>query len=502
MVVAFTPPQATRATITPPQATRATFTPPPATRASPLKGTASAESWGPAHGRAIVPQVPRNQRQSDAHRLATQGRQSPQAQRPGKAGSRKPAEYVHHRDDVQDVIAESQRRVITGESSITAEVQHLRKELEKERLETEKAVQHYRERIEQEQRESTRMQMILMKTQIGGSAKDEEVASVKQDVVDKTNEILEAMREMREQQQQAFKQVKSLSYAMLKACSQPTPGATGSTAAGPVSSAGSDIGRGLVFVSGTRSPARSPPRSPPSSVVESRTGNPLHLMPSPPGSLVGGRPSSPPGSLVGGRRRSPSEAGGRQRSPSLRTVPESDGVRRLPSQAQHSPSPSEDGQGSRWFKQMQANLEQFGDVEVFSEEKPQECMCCNQQIMSNYRVRPRKCNHVFHIECLLHWWSEGTCPVCHVSFAPEEAAPEARLTERSNSTAAARRQTQHWRRRSPASNVSRSPSQPKSTVPPPDAVLASLRASQSMEAFPQAASPPVLRSTSQQSNPL
>merc|ERR1719478_1634028 len=92
------------------------------------------------------------------------------------------------------------------------------------------------------------------------------------------------------------------------------------------------------------------------------------------------------------------------------------------------------------------------------EEASQEGMCCNQPIASNYRVRPRKCNHVFHIECLLHWWTEGTCPVCHASFAPDkdlpEEAPEARLTERSTSTSAARRdaawrQTQHRRRRSP-----------------------------------------------------
>merc|ERR1719453_1760330 len=103
----------------------------------------------------------------------------------------------------------------------------------------------------------------MMKAQLGGSTVDDEVAAVKQDVVDKTNEILEAMREIREQQQQAFKEVKKLSYAMLKACSQPTPGATSSTAVGPVSSAGSDIGRGLVFVSGSRSPCRSPGRSPP-----------------------------------------------------------------------------------------------------------------------------------------------------------------------------------------------------------------------------------------------
>lgn len=394
------------------------------------------------------------------------------------------------------------------EASLAAEVQYLRNELEKEQAETEKAVQHFKERIEHEKREGTRMQMVMMKAQLGGSSMDDEAAIVKRDVVDKTNEILEAMQEIREQQQQAFKQVKSLSYAMLKACSQPTPGATSSTA-GPVSSTGSDIGRGHVFISGTRSPARSPPRSPPSSVAGNlEHGRHGHLSP---GRLSPPRGPSPPGSLVGGRQRPGSEAGGRQRSPSLKTVPESEGGRRIRNQAQRSPSPSvapsqlsEDGQ-RRWFTQMQANLEQFGDVEVFTQEAEQECMCCNQQIASPFRVRPRKCYHVFHIECLLHWWSEGTCPVCHVSFAPDEAAreaaPEARLTERSSSTSAARRdaavrqaQPQQWRRRSPGSAASRShdPSPPSQSRNLPSSDVG-LRPSQPME---------VRRSTSQQSNPL
>jgi len=71
---------------------------------------------------------------------------------------------------------------------------------------------------------------------------------------------------------------------------------------------------------------------------------------------------------------------------------------------------------------MKANLEEFGDVEVFLSETPQECMSCCQEIATAYRVRPRRCDHVFHVECLLQWWTEGTCPVCRVSFAPEEAA--------------------------------------------------------------------------------
>ncbi|CAE7328894.1 GBP2 [Symbiodinium natans] len=82
--------------------------------------------------------------------------------------------------------------------------------------------------------------------------------------------------------------------------------------------------------------------------------------------------------------------------------------------------PSEEDVGELpWFQAMKANLEEFGDVEVFLEQQPQECMSCCQPIEADYRARPRKCSHVFHVECLLQCWSEGVCPVCGVSFAPE-----------------------------------------------------------------------------------
>lgn len=76
-----------------------------------------------------------------------------------------------------------------------------------------------------------------------------------------------------------------------------------------------------------------------------------------------------------------------------------------------------------WFQAMKANLEEYGDVEVFLDQQAQECMSCCQVIEASYRARPRKCNHVFHVECLLHCWSEGTCPVCGTSFAPEVPRP-------------------------------------------------------------------------------
>jgi len=79
-----------------------------------------------------------------------------------------------------------------------------------------------------------------------------------------------------------------------------------------------------------------------------------------------------------------------------------------------------EGAYNSWFLSMKQNLEHFGDVEVFVEEAPRECNACFETMVSPYRIKPRKCSHVFHIECLLQWWTEGSCPVCRTSFAPDD----------------------------------------------------------------------------------
>merc|ERR1712151_373924 len=79
-----------------------------------------------------------------------------------------------------------------------------------------------------------------------------------------------------------------------------------------------------------------------------------------------------------------------------------------------------DAEGQRWFRSVKANLEHFGGVEVFMDASVRDCACCLEPLNTVYRIRPQKCRHVFHVECLLQWWSEGTCPVCSVSFAPQE----------------------------------------------------------------------------------
>lgn len=339
--------------------------------------------------------------------------------------------------------ADEQREQQEESDRLSAELQQLRSQLSRETSESDKQIRHYEDRIEQERHESTRLQMKLAKAELQGSELGSDFSTVKSDVEEKTNEIVQIMREFKEQQQQALKQVKRLAHDMLRTCSQPT-GSVSSAAAGPGSGAASGAGgsellrlvgpalsqrpigaaygaggsdgsgsavsiRGPLIVNGagfgsrpaSRSPPRTPPRSPPGSVVGSI------------GNFAAG-PLSPPASCAGSRRD-----GLVARSAS----PGGDGARSM----------AGDEGTKKWFQTMKANLEEFGEVEVFMDDAPRECLCCNQEISTSYRVRPRRCGHIFHVECLLRWWSEGTCPVCHASFAPESVGVDSLpLTERSS----------------------------------------------------------------------
>jgi len=85
-----------------------------------------------------------------------------------------------------------------------------------------------------------------------------------------------------------------------------------------------------------------------------------------------------------------------------------------------------------WFQSVKDNLEQFGHVDVFVEHAAMDCACCLEAMNTPFRVRPKKCSHVFHIECLLQSWTEGTCPVCGVSFAPEPKLEQGMSTTNSD----------------------------------------------------------------------
>ncbi|CAE7559128.1 unnamed protein product, partial [Symbiodinium pilosum] len=132
------------------------------------------------------------------------------------------------------------------------------------------------------------------------------------------------------------------------------------------------------------------------------------------------------GDLLSSRTKGHEVANGHAQSTSLPSLPSEARPAPEPEKASPCAGSNEEEVGDLpWFQAMKANLEEFGDVEVFLDQQPQECMSCCQPIEAAYRARPRKCNHVFHVECLLHCWSEGVCPVCGVSFAPEATPAKA-----------------------------------------------------------------------------
>jgi len=73
---------------------------------------------------------------------------------------------------------------------------------------------------------------------------------------------------------------------------------------------------------------------------------------------------------------------------------------------------------------LKQRLQALGDVVVYTSETFEACCASGRSIPpGSLRVRPRRCDHVFLIECIVPYWAEGLCPVCRCSFAhdnPEE----------------------------------------------------------------------------------
>lgn len=277
---------------------------------------------------------------------------------------------------------------------LTAEVQALRERLDRERIETSAVAEQYTRRAETLTQENKRLEMKLMRTQLRESAKDSEASEVKREVLDKTAQIEKALRELQQHQQATLAKVKSLATSMLTACSAPPPreGRTGSSVSS-VAGARVEVGGELLSVLGGRLPGEG-------------FGSSLGLG----NGRLGGS-----GASAGSKRAAALAAVSEVRPASAGASPERG--RGAP------PGQGSDADAQRWFQSVKANLEHFGDVDVFTDGSSRECACCCEQMNTDYRIRPRKCLHVFHIECMLQWWTEGTCPVCGVNFAPEQQRP-------------------------------------------------------------------------------
>jgi hypothetical protein len=74
---------------------------------------------------------------------------------------------------------------------------------------------------------------------------------------------------------------------------------------------------------------------------------------------------------------------------------------------------------------LKKRLQSLGDVVVHASDKFEACCASGRVIPPGaLRVRPRRCDHVFLVECLMPYWAEGLCPVCRCSFAydrPQDA---------------------------------------------------------------------------------
>jgi len=67
---------------------------------------------------------------------------------------------------------------------------------------------------------------------------------------------------------------------------------------------------------------------------------------------------------------------------------------------------------------LKRRLQSLGDVVVYASAKFEACSATGHPIPPGaLRVRPRRCDHVFLVECLMPYWAEGVCPVCRCSFA-------------------------------------------------------------------------------------
>lgn len=287
--------------------------------------------------------------------------------------------------------------------AVAAEVAELRDRLAREKAETKATLDHYAKRIEGAMAENKKVHNKLMRTQLRESAMDSEAATVKREVLEKSHAIDQVMRELQQQHMAALSRCKSIANSLLTSCSAPRAGST--AGGGAISGSGySGAGCGC-----TVSANAAPSSSLAGASVRRQAFSHSDVAA---GSLgrAGSGESLPSrrASLVSGREQRErvldnAEAALRQDDGLLAMVPGSS---------------SSEAETQRWFQSVKSNLEHFGDVEVFVDASARECSCCLEPLQTQYRIRPRSCNHVFHIECLLQWWTEGTCPVCSVSFAP------------------------------------------------------------------------------------
>lgn len=287
--------------------------------------------------------------------------------------------------------------------NLAAELASLREQLEHEQSETNTSLSEYTKRIESVAQENKRLQMKLMRSQLRDSAKDSEVAVVKKEVLEKTAAIEQVMRDLQQRQQATLARVTNVATAMVTACQAPPRERTDGPGSPSLGQVGRSVLEGIANIHSTGGLAL--PEASASAVQ-------ADLLTGFGGAFANGRAPSAASSPPRARREREAASTGRfgRASP---------GPGSIAASLVERGSPGNDADEHRWFQSVKANLEHFGDVEVFFDNAERDCSACLEAMGTPYGIRPHKCNHVFHIECLLQWWTEGTCPVCSSSFAPD-----------------------------------------------------------------------------------
>ncbi|ODA82595.1 hypothetical protein RJ55_01102 [Drechmeria coniospora] len=96
-------------------------------------------------------------------------------------------------------------------------------------------------------------------------------------------------------------------------------------------------------------------------------------------------------------------------------------------QSRFSPSRLDEVAESQTYKQWKEKTEQASKTTYSSYLV---CVICIETLQDQDLVRRLPCDHIFHAECLLRWFTKrhDSCPLCKVAFLSEETADDAANT--------------------------------------------------------------------------
>jgi len=266
---------------------------------------------------------------------------------------------------------EKSRRPGEDSGSLAREAQSLREQIRAEQERRQAKISEYTMQLEGLERDNKQLQMKLMKVQMQDSAKLTDVTTVKKEVVAKTMELEKMMREFQQShQERLYARVWDVTSKML-AVAQKQPEDVSAQMQMQMPAVTSES-------LAVQAPIQANPQAAPFAV----------------GAIVPANTVSAPSNM--------GVMAGEEAAPSSGTM--------LDLETQ---------------QLLKKRLQSLGDVVVHASDKFEAC-CASGRVIppGSLRVRPRRCDHVFLVECLMPYWAEGLCPVCRCSFAydrPQDA---------------------------------------------------------------------------------